>query len=166
MTSKHDDFEYNEPAVSSGEDRSLPRDYFELLSAYIDGELSPSERSQVQHLLDREPKIKNIYTQLLALQGQIQSSTAPPSNKSVEEITDGVFQSIEHRRRQRRLVWGVSAIAASMVAGIGLIPGFAPGLKMAKIQDSSDRSQPVMLAVAVNKPAIDIPKAINGSGVE
>ncbi len=166
MTSKYDDFEYDEPAVSSNDDSSLPRDCFELLSAYIDGELSPSERNQVQHLLDREPKIKNLYIQLLALQGQIQSSTAPPSNKSVEEITAGVFQSIKHRRRQRRVVWGVSAIAVSVVAGMaGLIPGFAPGLKMAKILDSRG-TQPVMLAVAVNKPAINIPKAINGSGLE
>lgn len=169
MTSKYDDFEHNKSAVSSGEDGLMPRDCFELLSAYIDGELSPDERNQVQCLLDRDPKVKNLYTQLLTLQGQMQNSVAPPSNKSVAEITAGVFHSIEQRRRQRRLVWGGSAIAASILAGItGLIPGFSPGLRMAEIQDSEGRrvSQTVMLAVAVNRPAINIPKAANGDGIE
>lgn len=167
MTSKHDGFEQNMPAVNSGEAGSLPTDYFELLSAYIDGELSPKEKNQVQRLLDRDPKIKNLYTQLLTLQGQMQSSPAPPGDKSVAEITAGVFQSIEHRRHRRRLLWGGSAIAASILAGItGLIPGIAPELRMAENQDYGDKTQPVMLAVAVNKPAIDIPKALNGYGIE
>ena len=166
MTSKHDDFKYNEAAFNLGEDESLPIDCFELLSAYIDGELSPNQRTQVQRLLDRRPEIKSLYIQLLTLQGQMQSSIAPPSNKSVAEITAGVFQSIEQRRRQRRLIWGGSVIAASVLAGItGLIPGFTPGLRMAEIP-ARGGSQSVMLAVAVNKPAINIPKAVNGYGIE
>ena len=167
MTSRYDDFEHNEPALSLSQDGSLPTDYFELISAYIDGELSPQKRNQVQDLLDRDSKIKNLYTQLLTLQGQMQSSTAPPSDKSVAEITAGVFQSIEQRRRHRRLLWGGSAIAASILAGItGLIPGFTSGLRMAEIRDNGDQAPSVMLAVALNKPAINIPKALNGYEIE
>ncbi len=168
MTSKFDGFEHDKFAESSGEKTELPTDCFELLSAYIDGELSPTEKSQVQRWLDQDPKIKNLYTQLLALQGKMQLSIAPPSNKSVAEITAEVFQSID-RRRQRRLFLAGSAITASILAAItGLIPGIAPsGFRIAEIENSDNLvSEPIMLAVAVNKPAINIPKAINGYKLE
>ena len=164
MTSKFNSFEHDRFAENPREERELPTDCFELLSAYIDGELSPTERNQVQSWLDQDPKIKNLYTQLLALQGSMQLSIAPPTSKSVAEITTGVFQSID-RRRQRRLVLTGSAIAASILATItALIPGINPaGLRIAERENSGDTvSDPIMLAVAVNKPAINIPKGING----
>lgn len=168
MTSKFDGFDHGEFADSSGEEADIPTDCFELLSAYIDGELSATEKKQVQGWLDQDPKIKNIYTQLLALQGNMQHSIAPPSNKSIAEITTGVFKSID-RRRQRRLVFTGGAIAASILATItALIPGVTPsGLSIAEIENTDDLvATPIMLAVAVNKPAINIPKAINGYQIE
>ena len=168
MTSKFDGFEHAKFADSSGEETEVPTDCFELLSAYIDGELSATEKNQVQGWLDQDPKIKNLYTQLLALQGNMKLSLAPPSDKSIAEITTGVFKSID-RRRQRRLVFTGGAIAASILATItALMPGITPsGLKMAEIDNTSDLvSAPIMLAVAVNKPAINIPKAINGYQIE
>ena len=148
------------------DDRKLStQDEFELISAYIDGELSPEERNRVQRLLDRNGEVKRIYTQLLALQGKMQSSVAPPSNKSVAEISSGVFQSLE-RRRQRKFIWGGSALAASLVAAIGLLPG-TPDFRMAARQESPIvRSNAVMLSVALDKPAIDIPKGVNSLGFE
>ncbi len=168
MTSKFDDFDHAKFADSSEDGTEIPTDCFELLSAYIDGELSAAEKSQVQRWLDQDPKIKNLYTQLLTLQGNMQLSLAPPSDKSVAEITTGVFKSID-RRRQRRLVFTGGAIAASILATItALIPGITPsGLRIAEIENTGNLvSTPIMLAVAVNKPAINIPKAINGYQIE
>ena len=170
MTSKFDSFEPDEFANSDWEETEIPADCFELLSAYIDEELSTAERTQVQYWLDHDPKIKTLYTQLLLLQGNMhmQLATAPPSSKSVTEITAGVFQSIA-RRRQRRLVFTGSAIAATILATItALVPGITPtGLRVAN-RDNSDTlvSPQIMLAVAVNEPAINIPKAINGYQIE
>ena len=164
MTSKFDSFEHDKFAENPREEKELPTDCFELLSAYIDGELSPTERNQVQCWLDQDPKIKNLYTQLLALQGNMQLSIAPPTSKSVAEITTGVFQSID-RRRQRRLVLTGSAIAAAILTTISaLSPGITPsGLRVAERENSGDIvSDSMMLAVAVNKPAINIPKGVNG----
>jgi anti-sigma factor RsiW len=169
MTSKFDDSKQNQAAKpENSQTADLTIDCFELLSAYIDGELSPSDKHQVQTWLDQDPKIKHLYTQLLALQGQIQHSVAPPSKKSVPEITVGVFQTIERRRRRCQLIWGSSAIAASVLAIIsGMIPGISPlsGLKMAEVKSPANSSA-VMLAVAVNKPAIDIPQAANDYPVQ
>ncbi len=148
---------------SKTEDSAL--DYFELLSAYVDGELSTPQKNQVQALLDRDPQVKQVYTQLLALQSQMQQSIAPPCEKSVDEITKGVFRLVDRRHSyKRKLVWGGGAIAASLFAIIsGVIPGVSPGLKMAKLDAPAVvNSSAVMLAVAVNKPAINIPKSATG----
>lgn len=171
MTSKFDGFEHDKFDDSSKEATELPTDCFELLSAYLDGELSTAERTQVQYWLDHDPKIKNLYTQLLVLQGNMQLPMEPPSSKSVAEITAGVFQSID-RRRQRRLVFTRSAIAASILATIAaFVPGITPtGLRVAEVENRNNSdtlvSPRIMLAVAVTEPAINIPKALNGYQIE
>jgi anti-sigma factor RsiW len=168
MTSKFEGFESN----SAAEDQHLGTEYsehltsdsFELLSAYIDGELSPWEKAQVQKWLDTDPQFQRLYIQLLTLQGQIQHLVTPSSQQSTAEITTGVFQSIRHRHRRRKLIWGVSAIAASLMAGIsGIIPGFSAvnlSAKLARVISPDRASSQVMLAVAVDQPAIYIPKSI------
>ena len=147
---------------------NLADDCFELVSAYIDGELSLAEKQQVQTWIDQDPQVKAFYAQLLALQSQMQHSVAPPSDKSVVEITAEVFATIDverRRTRQRKLVWGSGAIAASLLAALtGMIPGINPAIRMA--QKSAPNTGAVMLAVAVNKPAIDIPKGIADYNLE
>ena len=157
MTSKFDD-KHDPSAKFQLHDDSIPDD-FELLSAYIDRELSPLETKQVQTRLDNNPEFKKLYTQLLALQNQLNHSVAPSSEKSVEEITAGVFRAIDRtRRRRRKFVWGGTAIAATFLATIsGLVP-FSP--RMAEVDRGNSNS--VMLAVAVDRPAINIPKSVTG----
>ena len=170
MTSEFEDFEYN----SSTEDqytelKNSTSDSFELLSAYIDGELSPSEKKQVQAWLDRDAEFKQLYLRLLNLQGQIQNFIIPPAEKSTEEITTGVFQSLDrHRRKRRTLVWGGSAIAASIVATIsGIIPGFSTfSPQVAEVNLPNLNSDSVMVAVAIDRPAINIPKSVTGYSLQ
>jgi anti-sigma factor RsiW len=174
MTSKFEDFEDEQPNVNLNQGIEFPADSFELISAYLDGELSPTERHQVQKWIDQDPQIKAIYSKLLTLQSQIQTLEAPPHQRTVGEITEQVFQSLDRRRRQRRLVLGGSAIAAScLVAITGLISGMMPpSLRLAQSPSSnkiapgieSNQIEPnnVMLAVALNKPAINIPKLVDG----
>jgi hypothetical protein len=169
MTSKFEDLKHNKSVGSLNQEIELPTDSFELLSAYLDGELSPNQRHQVQTWIDRDPQMKALYVQLLALQGQIRSLEAPPNQKTVGEITEQVFQSLDRQSSQRRLMLVGSAIAVSCLATItGLILGItSPGLKVAKSPSSGENlSDNVMLAVALNKPAINIPESLNGYSIE
>lgn len=162
MTSKIEDFNHDR-SVGSLNQMELSSDSFELLSAYLDGELSPTQRNQVQTWIDRDPQTKALYLELLALQSQIQGLEAPSSERTVEEITEQVFHSLDCRR-QRRLLLGGGAIAASCLATItGLIVGIMPpGLRVAQSPSPRENlSNSVMLAVAINKPAINIPGSIN-----
>ena len=157
-----EDFDRDRSAKDSEAADSIDR--FELISAYLDGELSPTEKTQVQTWLDRDPELKAVYTSMLTLQGQMQNLPAPPSTSSAEEIAAKVFQSVDRRQRQRRLLMVGSAIAASVLAGVGgLIPGIGSNsLKMASPNLQENQPDTVMLAVALNKPAINIPKSANG----
>lgn len=173
MTSKFEAFEHDQSMVNSNQQQKIPTDNFELISAYLDGELSPTERYQVQQWIDEDPQMKRLYHRLLALQGEIQSLEVPPNQKTVGEITEQVFQSLDRQRRRRRLFWGASAIAVSCLATIsGLIPGLMPSsLRFAQSPDSRELTpdvapEQVMLAVALNKPAINIPKLVDGYTIE
>ena len=167
MTSEFESLKYRDLFVEnecSESEGSIP-DSFELLSAYIDDELSPSDKKQVQTRLDRDPQFKQLYIQLLNLQGQIQNFVVPSDDTSTAEITDRVFQSIDRsRNRKRRLVLGSSAIAASIIAAFsGLFGGFSSfSPNMAKVNSPNNASRSVMLTVAVDRPAIDIPKSVTG----
>ncbi|MEM7595311.1 MAG: zf-HC2 domain-containing protein [Cyanobacteria bacterium P01_A01_bin.83] len=167
MTPKFDDFEQDN-LTNQEELTELPTDCFELLSSYIDGELSAAEKKQVQQWLDQDPQIKQLYTQLLKLQSNMQRSMATTCDKSTAQITAGVFQSIDHHHRQRKLIWCGSAIAATIMATLtGIIPGFNPlKLQIANQSRTQEAAPTVMLAVAVDKPAINIPKGISGYDIE
>jgi anti-sigma factor RsiW len=167
MTSNFEGFDHERQINGNNSNTdNLPSNCFELLSAYIDNELTPSERDQVQGWLDQEPKIKNIYTRLLTLQGQMRNSQVPEGEKSATELSARIFQKIDRSRiHQRRLIWGGSAIAATFIAAIsGIIPGI--GSSSLEMADSSRSnlaiSDSIMVAVAVNKPAVKIPKAAVG----
>ena len=164
MTSEFEGLKHDLSAQNQySELESSTPDSFELLSAYIDGELSPSERKQVQTWLDADPQFKQLYIQLLNLQGQIQNFVVP-QNETHKEITTKVFQSIDRSHRQkRRLVLGGSAIVASAIAAFyGIFGSFSPfSARMAKM-NLLESSNSVTLAVAVDQPAIDIPKSITG----
>ena len=170
MTSKFEDFEHDKLPPIANEARELPPGCFELLSAYIDGETTASQRYQVQTWLDRDPQVKRLYTQLLTLQNQMQHSVAPACEKSVAKITSEVFQSIDNsHRRQRRLILTGTAIAASMVAAItSIVSGTAPlRMRMAARENPTDFNAPnETLAIALNKPAINIPKTVRGYDLE
>lgn len=169
MTSKFEDLKHNQStAVPNLETDSLSAapDCFELVSAYIDGELTAPERNRVQTWLDQDPEVKQLYTQLLTLQSQMQNSWAPPSDTSASEVSLKVFREIDRTcHRQRRLMWGTGVLAASIFAALsGIVPGIAPfSFKMANLDSPNPaKSEPVMLAVTVNEPAVNIPKAANG----
>ena len=83
---------------------------FELLSAYIDGEVTPQERLQVQHWLDTEPKFQQLYVQLLRLQKDLDQIPIPPTD--INLLTEKVFTNIDKRRNQRLVLLGSGIIAA------------------------------------------------------
>lgn len=157
------DRELNSPekAMTTGSSKldDIEEDCFELLSAYLDGEVTPQERKQVQQWLDCDPEIKKIYLQLCRLHGGLGNLTPPTTNTSPEQISAKVFECIDRSQRKRKtLVWSGGAIAALCVAALSNLFSFnSPTFRMVQSPEQDSVNQ-IMVAVAVNKPAVRIPK--------
>ncbi|MBE9127714.1 MULTISPECIES: anti-sigma factor family protein [unclassified Coleofasciculus] len=138
---------------------SLQRDRFELLSAYIDGEVTAAERYQVQEWLDTDPNMKCLYARLVKLRQGVQKLPVPQTETTAQETARHVFARIDRRRIRNTVVWGGAAIAALFVSAVsGVFPGSQPSmLRFAESPEPKEVAEPLM--IAVNRPVIEIPKA-------
>ena len=130
----------------------LKRDRFELLSAYLDGEVTAAERREVETWLEHDPETQRLYERLLNLRQGI--GTLPvPTQEPVEQTIQQVYQRIHRRAQRRALVWGGSAIAAVFVGAIATLPN-SPVAQIARLS----KIEPLM--VAINDPVVEIPKLV------
>jgi len=131
---------------------------FELLSAYVDGEVTAEERYQVQEWLDNDPKLKQTYLKLLRLQQVIPQIPTPSSSISTDQLSARVFQQIKRENRMLRLwIWGgVVTASAGFVMFFNLFMGtnniFQPNAQSASLEIEAEP-----LVIALNQPVFDIP---------
>ncbi|PSN16264.1 transcriptional regulator [filamentous cyanobacterium CCT1] len=127
------------------------RDRFELLSAYLDGEVTPEERQQVLSWIQHDDGTRRLYNRLLALRQGIRSQSAP-TDCSAEATLVGVFQCLNRRLRLATMAGaGVAAIGViNLLSGAGI---GTPSWRMATV------APPDVLEIALDKPAFPIPEA-------
>lgn len=131
----------------------LKRDRFELLSAYLDGEVTAAERRQVEEELANDPESQRLYQRLLNLRQGLQTIPVPAAQQPVQQTIELVYQRV-HRRSRRAIVWGGSAVAAVVLGAVSTVLPPRQLLQMAK---SPSQIEP--LRVALNSPVVEIPKA-------
>ena len=150
----------------TGANNMLKRDRFELLSAYLDGEVSAAERRQVEEWLANDPSVKRLHTRLLSLRQGLRNLPVPQSEKSTEETVNSVMARL---RRRTKIVWmfGGAAVAACVIGSLSsLIPNGEPGMfrfannPLEQIQQSSSEEIASLPMVALNEPLVQIPKAM------
>ncbi|MEG3861297.1 anti-sigma factor family protein [Microcoleus sp. herbarium12] len=153
---------------------TMMRDRFELLSAYIDGEVTAAERRQVEEWLTNDPTTKRLYSRLMMMQQGFASMPVPASQQSAQDLAAKVLRRVERKSKQT-WVFGGGAIAALLVAVVSGVAGgrhfFAPEFARSPETAESDRlivalNEPVVeivnpndLMLGVNAPVMDIPKA-------
>ncbi|HTL89594.1 MAG TPA: zf-HC2 domain-containing protein [Leptolyngbya sp.] len=134
------------------------RDRFELLSAYLDGEVTASERKQVEEWLSTDVSVQQLHARLLKLRQAFRSMPVPAS-APVETTVNQVLAKVD-RRPRLRLVWGGAAIAAAFMGAVTLLNVRQPQLArmnppqqptVATQQPESDG-----LMVALDRPVISI----------
>ncbi|AFZ47467.1 hypothetical protein Cyast_1505 [Cyanobacterium stanieri PCC 7202] len=133
---------------------------FELLSAYLDGEVTSAQRKEVQELLAQDPEAQGLYRRLLALRQEINSLPIPKPEYTSKQVCDGVFSQLDkEEKHKKRLVIGGSAIAITVLATIGgLFTGNRnPIWQMAQQNTPEEES----LMIALNEPLIDLPASAN-----
>ena len=153
---------------STGAIDMVKRDRFELLSAYLDGEVTAAERRQVEEWLADDAAVQCLYARLLKLRQGLLNLPIPESQQSPETTVNQVLKRL---RRRSQLAWtfGGAAIAACF---IGAVPGLFPSgesmrpqlAQQPQVEPKQAEIVPVVapdspLMVALNNPVIEIPKA-------
>lgn len=133
-----------------------PADRFQLLSAYLDREVTAQEHRQVQMWIDTDPQFKQAYLNLLRLQQAMPQLPGPPPSISAAELSQRVFTQIaQENRYQQCWRWGSIAVAVGLgvVTSLcwGPVRSFLPGPQQAQ------RETPESLMIALNQPLFDVP---------
>ena len=131
---------------------------FELLSAYLDGEVTSEQRQQVQELLAQDPEIQSLYKRLLNLRASFSNLPTPASEYTPQQLSTAVFDEIDRRKKKRRVwLWGGGAIAAVVFTAFGGImnPNRVPLLQIAQQNQSLSKNE--RLIIALNEPIIELP---------
>jgi anti-sigma factor RsiW len=144
----------------------VKRDRFELLSGYLDGEVTAAERRQVEEWLEKDASVKRLYARLLNLRQSLRTMPVPAAQESPETIFQQVWLRL---RRRSQLAWMLGGVAIAACA-IGSVTSLLPGsdsrtLQLAQqpqIEPKPATTTPVVpvspLMVALNNPVIEIPK--------
>ncbi|MGF1512770.1 MAG: zf-HC2 domain-containing protein [Elainellaceae cyanobacterium] len=96
----------------------LKRERYELLSAYLDGEVTPTERAQVLAWLEHDQNMQCLYARMLKLRRGLQGMPVPASGQSVADIMAKVEAQTKRRPRRVTAAWGGVAIAALFVSAV------------------------------------------------
>ncbi|MEA5565671.1 anti-sigma factor family protein [Anabaena sp. UHCC 0399] len=146
----------------------VKRDRFELLSAYLDGEVTAAERRQVEDWLANDASVQRLYSRLLKLRQGLRTMPVPTTQTTPETTADQVFARI-NRRSRIKWVFGGAAIAACM---IGALSSWLPNRESGILQLAQQpQAQPTQAAaksellpmIALNNPVMEIPKAATSS---
>ncbi|MBV6625514.1 MAG: zf-HC2 domain-containing protein [Rivularia sp. (in: Bacteria)] len=168
LQSQHELRDGNDPNTNkllTGAKNMMKRDRFELLSAYLDGEVTAAERKQVEEWLANDSSVQSLHKRLLSLRQGLRNLPVPQSEKSIEETVDSVMTRL---RRRTKMFWmfGGATVAACFIGSLAsLIPSSEPGtLRFAKnpleqTQQSSSEEIASLPMVTLDKPLVQIPKA-------
>ncbi|PZV01478.1 MAG: transcriptional regulator [Leptolyngbya sp.] len=126
------------------------RDRFELLSAYLDGEVTPEERRQVLCWLQQDDGARTLYNRLLTLRQGLRTQGVA-SACDPEETIVGVFHGLNHRLR-------LVTMAGLGVAAIGVINLLSGGAGNSSWRMATS-AQPEALKIALDEPAFPIPES-------
>jgi len=129
---------------------------FELLSAYLDQELSPKEIEEVEQWLKQDDKARRTYQNLLQLRYRLREIPVPCSQFPSEALSSKVATRVRTQRRRQAILWsggGVAALFLAMITGM-FSPTNAPISRLAKDEAAISSNA---LMIALDQPIVEIP---------
>ncbi|WP_204140144.1 anti-sigma factor [Halomicronema sp. CCY15110] len=144
--------------TATGLERDLDatkRDRFELLSAYLDGEVSPDERRLVVFWLDEDPEAQCLYQRLLQLRRGFQGlGTEHWQTTNPCDAAERVVSQLNHRVRA---TW-MAGMTAAAVLVVGVFSGALNPIERMGLGSMSASKAGDNLEIALDQPPILIPK--------
>lgn len=154
----------------SNNSMTTPDERFELLSAYIDGEVTETEEQLVEQWLSDDVDFRRLYQQQMKLRQSLIELPVPvaansSAKKETEVMIDRVFAEIDKRSQRRK--WKLAGIGISVAAVVGVFgslftfnssPQFSPVANSVKAP-APVAEEPVL--IAMEEPLVPLPKSMN-----
>jgi anti-sigma factor RsiW len=137
----------------------MKRDRFELLSAYLDGEVTPEERRLVQAWLSNDPTAKCLYNRLMALRYGLREEACPPACDA-DATLEGVFQCLNRRFRMVSMA-GAGVVVLGVLNLLSNTVGSNPTQWSVTQAPTADQAT---LQIALDQPAFPIPPVVPVDG--
>lgn len=133
-------------------------DHFELLSAYLDRELTPEENEKVEQWLTRDPQAQKTYQHLLQLRYHLQKTPVPPTSFSAEQLTEQVVTESQQQTWQEVKFWGKRALLGLFIAFTSgtLAWTTSPSFRLADLSPSEEAPNSTLM-ISVDQPIMEIP---------
>jgi hypothetical protein len=154
-------FDSPNPSPRDGEaEKGLSLEQFDLLSAYLDGEVTPSERQKVRYWLENDPNFQQNHQKLLHLQQGLTRLSTPSVSSIPSDLPQQLFHKIDRQRHHRN--WRIAG-------GFGLVILLTTAFSQINFSENSwtakfakhfaapgqIHAQPLKLAL--NRPLVEIP---------
>jgi anti-sigma factor RsiW len=137
---------------------------FDLISAYIDNEVTVEERKQIQHWLDTDAEIKTLYQKLLGLQTNLKQIPVPVT-VAADQLAAQVFQEVDRHRRHKFYVYGGAFLTAmAVVIGSYVISGRNDPMSQMANSTINVTQESEHLMIALNHPIVEIPETEQETG--
>ncbi|NEQ95848.1 MAG: hypothetical protein F6K30_03800 [Cyanothece sp. SIO2G6] len=137
---------------------NLKRDRFELLSAYMDGEVTALEKRQVEQWLVEDQNFRCLYGRLCKLRRGFKTMPVPVSSQiSVDETIAAVCQKVD-RRPQMILAAAVGTVITVLAAS------FVPPIRVQFANWLKEMPQPPAESLEINlNVPISTPESLSSS---
>ena len=144
------DSHISESNISCG---NLHRDRFELLSAYIDHEVTADERRQVEDWINEDPAFAKMHRRMTKLQLGFQQLPSPAMAEHVDLTIAKVIKKVDRSWPDWRVLTGIggAVAAAAAIAAVTLFPNTSPQLAT-KSADQLQLPAPSTLMIALDQP--------------
>lgn len=131
------------------------RDRFELLSAYLDGEVTPGERRQVARWLSEDSRAQVLYHRLLSLRQAIRTMPIESTEVAPSFAADVAFRAVCQRIKIASLAIACTASAVILSSTNGLMNPLLQPLRWAFSQPSSAPNSEA-LEIVLDEPVIEL----------
>jgi anti-sigma factor RsiW len=141
---------------------------FELLSAYLDGEVTMAERKQVEIWLQEDASFKAMHQKMRGMHTAIEQIPTPAETSlPVNKFADEVFAKIDRHRQFRLLKVAGASCVAGLVALGAVIAGNFQGTHGSQFQIAKiSLPSTVPSSLAVTAPPEALMVALNDSIVQ
>ncbi len=146
---------------------ALHRDRFELLSAYIDHEVTADERRQVETWINEDPAFAKMHRRMSKLQLGFQQLPSPTMAEHVDLTIAEVIKKVDRSWPDWRVLTGMGGamVAAAAIAAVTLFPNTSPQLASKSTNPATKSSGQLQLPasstlmIALDQPTFVLTKA-------